>query len=851
MTTSMPGGTLAADLFERSDAELLAASRTGDTDAYGELFRRHAPAATALARRLTGHPSDADDLVSESFTKVLAALRNGNGPTSAMRPYLLTAVRRVHVDRAVAGQKVQPTDDMSAHDPGVPFIDPALAGLERSMVAQAYQQLPERWQMVLWHTEVEELSPKEIAPLLGMSPNAVAALALRARAGLREAYLAAHVTQTTSPECERMLPKLAAYVRGSAATRERAAVDKHLPECENCRAVLAELEDVGGRMRAVVAPLVLGLAAAGYLADLATLPSVAAAPAAAALAKTAAATQASSTSAAAGTATKSVGKSSSSSASGSAAAGSNVGGWLIGAAATAIVVGGVAGALALAANQSNPAPEAKDSTSSTQPGNVAPPSPPSGSATSPVGPNATTTSPPSGNSSNQNSLANRTSTISPTAVVPTNPTSPVSPTSVPTTPTATTPAPVSPTTPPVSPTTSTPTPTTPPTTTTPPSTPTTTPPVTTPTTPTSTTPKPPTQTETSTPTPTTAPADQIKITAPATVQRGVLGSDMTLVVPALAKGGTVTISTPSPLLATAAKIGNVPCSPAAGETIVCEVPAGETSTTITVRLSVTGDSIAGATVPVKTSLAVPGMETDSVTTQVKIEAAGDGVFTARYTASGKVSQVAATGTLGTSQAITLPSNTIRFARLYWSAPVADSEQPVTLQLNGNAVALGSVSSHTVKAAKAGADRYLASADVLDAVQQAAKTGQDLNTVANGATGVIGSWTLIVVADDPNAASSRITVFDGGVQLINGGTDSYPTSVGSSSSSVLVSLLTSPKRGGGATRGSLTHGNDPSLDFTTAEPMLLPYGPFGSSGELTITTQNDELLVPVITTIDTP
>ena len=176
------------DIMARSDAELLAASRTGDQLAYGELFRRHAPAATALARRLTGHPSDADDLVSEAFTKVLSALKNGSGPTSAMRPYLLTAVRRVHVDKAVAGQRVQPTDDIGAHDPGVPFVDPALADLERSMVAQAYQQLPERWQMVLWHTEVEELSPRDIAPLLGMSPNAVAALALRARAGLREAY---------------------------------------------------------------------------------------------------------------------------------------------------------------------------------------------------------------------------------------------------------------------------------------------------------------------------------------------------------------------------------------------------------------------------------------------------------------------------------------------------------------------------------------------------------------------------------------------------------------------------------------------------------------------------------------
>ena len=37
--------------------------------------------------------------------------------------------------------------------------DPALAGFERGVVARAFHSLPERWQAVLWHTEVEGLSP--------------------------------------------------------------------------------------------------------------------------------------------------------------------------------------------------------------------------------------------------------------------------------------------------------------------------------------------------------------------------------------------------------------------------------------------------------------------------------------------------------------------------------------------------------------------------------------------------------------------------------------------------------------------------------------------------------------------
>ena len=70
-----------------------------------------------------------------------------------------TALRRNAYDRTRAGSRVQVSDDLTPYDPGVPFVDPALEGLERSIVSRAYTSLPERWQTVLWHTEVEGLSP--------------------------------------------------------------------------------------------------------------------------------------------------------------------------------------------------------------------------------------------------------------------------------------------------------------------------------------------------------------------------------------------------------------------------------------------------------------------------------------------------------------------------------------------------------------------------------------------------------------------------------------------------------------------------------------------------------------------
>src|SRR3954453_22214023 len=103
-----------------SDARLISRGRGGDGSSYGQLFSRHKDAAHRLARQLVRGP-DSDDLVAEAFAKVLTVLQGGGGPDGAFRAYLLTAVRRLHVDRVRAGQRLHTTDDLTPFDPGVPF----------------------------------------------------------------------------------------------------------------------------------------------------------------------------------------------------------------------------------------------------------------------------------------------------------------------------------------------------------------------------------------------------------------------------------------------------------------------------------------------------------------------------------------------------------------------------------------------------------------------------------------------------------------------------------------------------------------------------------------------------------
>ncbi len=248
-----------------SDAELISAVRDGDADAYGILYERHSARALRLARQIMPAETDADDVVAETFAKVLAAIRGGSGPTEAFVPYLLTAVRRVAFDQAKGQRRQIPTDDADLIDGAQPFIDPAEATMERALIARAFAELPERWSAVLWHTEVEQARPAEVALMLGISPNSVAALRYRAREGLRQAYLQMHLS-AARPECQPVAGMLGGYVRGALSRRDAKLVDEHLSRCAVCQAARDELDAINGTMRGMLGPVILGSAAAGYLA---------------------------------------------------------------------------------------------------------------------------------------------------------------------------------------------------------------------------------------------------------------------------------------------------------------------------------------------------------------------------------------------------------------------------------------------------------------------------------------------------------------------------------------------------------------------------------------------------------
>lgn len=236
------------DLKEADDAYLIVACRRSDSHAAGVLYERHHRSAVALAR-VMGPRQEAEDNVAEAFARILGAFTRGNGPTVAFRPYLLTTVRNVIFERA---RKKTPAIDSSAgaadaleqfgHDGGLPYSSPD----ENLALADAFRQLPERWQTVLWHLDVEGESPKDVAMLLGTSPEAISSLGYRARNGLRETLKRSHVG-------------VLGAVNDEDATDDGGA-------------------DVTFALRNAIAPAILGVPLVSYLNEISLLGSAVAVP---------------------------------------------------------------------------------------------------------------------------------------------------------------------------------------------------------------------------------------------------------------------------------------------------------------------------------------------------------------------------------------------------------------------------------------------------------------------------------------------------------------------------------------------------------------------------------------------
>jgi RNA polymerase sigma-70 factor (ECF subfamily) len=105
--TDRIGDVKTGELRLASDAQLVVAIGRFRHDALSEVYRRHAPAAFGLARRIVGDRALAEEVVQEVFLRLWNAPDRFDAARGSLRTYLLTQThgRSVDVVRAEAARR--------------------------------------------------------------------------------------------------------------------------------------------------------------------------------------------------------------------------------------------------------------------------------------------------------------------------------------------------------------------------------------------------------------------------------------------------------------------------------------------------------------------------------------------------------------------------------------------------------------------------------------------------------------------------------------------------------------------------------------------------------------------------
>lgn len=178
-------------MSETELAQVLSQVRAGDADAWGELYRRYAPAIFRFCRRLLPSREDAEDATTEIFMKVRQKL----GTYDSSRPFTAwlykvasnhcwDTLRRRHIRQDLESGDV---DELPLEHPDPNQLQRLEAEHNGKEVRDGLTKLPDRARAALVLRYYADMSYEEIADTLGVRRQFVGVLLLRARHQLRDA----------------------------------------------------------------------------------------------------------------------------------------------------------------------------------------------------------------------------------------------------------------------------------------------------------------------------------------------------------------------------------------------------------------------------------------------------------------------------------------------------------------------------------------------------------------------------------------------------------------------------------------------------------------------------------------
>ena len=188
-------GVAAVDLTEARDRELVRAIGRGNEEAFRGLFRRYAPSAMAVARRVVGQPYLAEEAVQEGF---LALWRNPSAyeeMRGSVKAWLMATVhnravdlvRREQTQRRRAEQAQPDEDVVTLEDPADRVVDEIGLPEERKAVRAALEELPPEQRQVIELMYFDGLSQTRVAERLSLPLGTVKSRTLLGMRKLRTA----------------------------------------------------------------------------------------------------------------------------------------------------------------------------------------------------------------------------------------------------------------------------------------------------------------------------------------------------------------------------------------------------------------------------------------------------------------------------------------------------------------------------------------------------------------------------------------------------------------------------------------------------------------------------------------
>jgi RNA polymerase sigma-70 factor (ECF subfamily) len=170
--------------MDDSDEALMARVARGDERAFRELVRRHLPSMLGLARRITGHTADAEDVAQEAMLRMWTHAPRWQ-PLAQLRTWLSRVVVNLCLDRKRRAAWVELEAAGELADPA-PGAGEAAETAERDrLLAAAITDLPARQRAAIVLSYTEGMSNAQVAEILDTTVSAVETLLVRGKQNLR------------------------------------------------------------------------------------------------------------------------------------------------------------------------------------------------------------------------------------------------------------------------------------------------------------------------------------------------------------------------------------------------------------------------------------------------------------------------------------------------------------------------------------------------------------------------------------------------------------------------------------------------------------------------------------------